>query len=550
MLNSLISINIDLLSVGISVAAIGVLGFVVYFNNSKSVTNKSFLFLAVLTILWGISNYLEYKFTTVTSTLWALRFHLFISTWHALAFFQLANVFPADKIELKRWYTSFLVPIVLLTSILTLTPFVFSKIVYLAPPGQVTNPERGPGIIIFGIVAFGLLIAGIISLIRKVLTLKNLQRRQAIFILLGMFFMACLIILFNIILPVTFNNLKYIPFAALFILPFIILTSYTIYRHKLFNIKVATTATLVFILSLAVFLETIFSTDISLIIFRSGLFLLVLSIGILLIKSVMREVEIREKIEKLATDLKKSNDNLAYANNRLKELDQLKSEFVSLATHQIRAPLTTVKGYVSMIQEGDYGQISDEVRKALDIVFQSTNNLVTIVGDFLDVSRIEQGRMKYDLKNFDLKEIVDEVVTEYKPNVEKKGLSMQYHAEDGKKYMVYADPGKIKQIVGNVIDNSIKYTPAGNISLDLSQKDENFLIKVADTGVGIPPQTIPKLFQKFTRAENANDTNILGTGLGLYVAKQMVEALHGRIWAESAGEGKGSQFYIELTALK
>jgi signal transduction histidine kinase len=180
----------------------------------------------------------------------------------------------------------------------------------------------------------------------------------------------------------------------------------------------------------------------------------------------------------------------------------------------------------------------------------STNNLVTIVGDFLDVSRIEQGRMKYDYSEFDLQELVAQVMTEYKPNIEKKGLALNYKFNDSKHYMINADRGKIKQIIGNVIDNSIKYTPQGSLSVSLDEDKGKALITIADTGVGIPAGTIPKLFQKFTRAENANETNIIGTGLGLYVAKQMIEAHKGRIWAESEGEGKGAQFYIELSTIE
>lgn len=249
---------------------------------------------------------------------------------------------------------------------------------------------------------------------------------------------------------------------------------------------------------------------------------------------------------RLYQELKVTNNKLSDANNRLKELDKLKSEFVSLATHQIRAPLTSIKGYISLVKEGDFGPVTPEVLGALDIVFQSTNNLVTIVGDFLDVSRIEQGKMKYDFTDFDAQELVNQVVIEQKPNVEKKGLVLNYVFEQGKNYMIHGDRGKIKQVVGNIIDNSIKYTPQGSIGVDLSHKDDKILVKVFDTGVGIPQSTIPKLFQKFTRAANANETNILGTGLGLYVAKQMIEAHKGRVWAESEGEGKGAQFYIEL----
>lgn len=251
----------------------------------------------------------------------------------------------------------------------------------------------------------------------------------------------------------------------------------------------------------------------------------------------------------LYQQLKITNSKLEDANSRLKELDQLKTEFISLATHQIRAPLTAIKGYISLIREGDYGDVSKEVDSALGVVSESTNNLVTIVGDFLDVSRIEQNRMKYDFTDFNVSDLVQQVITEYKPNVDRRGLALHFTRDQNDESFVHADHGKLKQIFGNILDNSIKYTQQGSIDVSVTKKDDRILIKVADTGVGIPQNTIPKLFQKFTRASNANEANILGTGLGLYVAKQMIEAHQGRIWAESEGPGKGSQFYIELKAM-
>ncbi|MDQ3014604.1 MAG: GAF domain-containing sensor histidine kinase [bacterium] len=251
----------------------------------------------------------------------------------------------------------------------------------------------------------------------------------------------------------------------------------------------------------------------------------------------------------LYKELTATNKKLKTANLKLTELDQLKTEFISLATHQIRAPLTAIKGYISLIREGDYGDVSTEVDSALGVVSESTNNLVTIVGDFLDVSRIEQGRMKYDFSDFNVDELVQQVITEYKPNVDRRGLVLNFTHDQNSENFVHADRGKLKQIFGNILDNSIKYTQQGSIDVSVTKKDDRILIKVADTGVGIPENTIPKLFQKFTRASNANEANILGTGLGLYVAKQMIEAHEGRIWAESEGSGKGSQFYIELKAI-
>jgi signal transduction histidine kinase len=268
------------------------------------------------------------------------------------------------------------------------------------------------------------------------------------------------------------------------------------------------------------------------------LFILVFVFSILLVQGMYKEVEQREKIEKLAQDLAKAND-------RLKELDQLKSEFLSLATHQIRAPLTAIKGYASLILEGDFGAVSEEAKGAVKTISDSCENLVVVVSDFLNISRIEQGRMKYDLVDFNVVKVAEEIVNELKPNIENAKLSVEFKS-DAPELMTHADMGKIKQVIGNLIDNSIKYTKEGGIKISVGSGDKNVIIKISDTGVGIAAEDIPKLFGKFVRTKDAFRTNVIGTGLGLYVAKQMVEAQGGKVWVESDGVGKGSTFFVEL----
>ena len=232
-------------------------------------------------------------------------------------------------------------------------------------------------------------------------------------------------------------------------------------------------------------------------------------------------------------------------NQNSQEDDRLKSEFISLTVHQIRAPLSTIKGYVSEIFEGDFGPYSKELEKPLQIISQSTENLVHIVGDFLNISHIESGKMKYELADFDLKPLVAEVVDGFKHNLERAGLEMTIDAPESE-YKVHADAEKMKQIVWNLLDNSIKYTPKGNIKVSLKKEGQKVLLSINDTGIGIPLEVLPKLFQKFCRAENIKEVSVVGTGLSLHVAKLMMEGQNGRVWAESPGVGQGSTFYVEL----
>jgi two-component system phosphate regulon sensor histidine kinase PhoR len=231
----------------------------------------------------------------------------------------------------------------------------------------------------------------------------------------------------------------------------------------------------------------------------------------------------------------------------------MKSEFLSLATHQIRSPLTAIKGYSSMLLEGDFGILPQKAKDSVETIGKSCQNLINIVEDFLNISRIEQGRMVYEKSIFDIKELVQEIINEIKPNIQNAGLSLETEIPENFSEKINADRNKIKQVIGNVIDNAIKYTPRGYIKISVfadqnlpNDKARKIKIAIKDSGVGIEPSEINKLFVKFSRTKDANKTNISGTGLGLYIAKKMAEAHGGNIKVESEGAGKGTTFTIEL----
>lgn len=533
--------NFDLLSVGITVAGILVLGFSVFFSDRRSVTNRAFLFFSLVTVLWSTINYSYYQISDQYVSFWFLRSVLFVATWHAFSFFILSYVFPDRSVVWPKYLLPVFSLLSILVSISTLTPLVFSNVLVVSEIGRITKIQNGPGIVVFGILISVFILGGIFNFIRKTIRAKGIERKQNRFVLTGLVSTFALIFTFNFVLPAFFDKPEFIPLGALFIFPFIAFTSYTIIKHGLLNIKVVTTEILTFILSVVTFIEIIFSDDLAQIIFRSSVFALVLIFGILLIKSVRREVEQREKIEILAKEL-------TTVNERLKELDKQKTEFLSIASHQLRAPLTAIKGYSSLILEHSFGDISEKVRGAVDVIFQSSQKLVTVIEDFLNITRIELGKMKYEMGPTDLKMLVETAVKELGPQIEKRGLGIHLEIPVGLSFVVTADSGKIAQVIGNLIDNATKYTKEGSITITLSRPIGLGKVRIAitDTGVGLTPGAHAKLFEKFIRATDAGKVNIIGTGLGLYVAKQIVEAHKGKIWAESPGPGKGSTFYVEL----
>jgi len=252
----------------------------------------------------------------------------------------------------------------------------------------------------------------------------------------------------------------------------------------------------------------------------------------------------------LKNEINKATQELQLANAKLRRLDEAKSEFISIASHQLRTPLTIVKGFVSMILEGSFGKIKDNQRDALEKVYESNERLITLVENLLSISRMESGRLKYDLKEFQLEYMIESVYDELKVYAQKKNLELRYIKPKNKLPMVNIDQEKIRQVVMNLTDNAIKYTQKGFVEISLRQTGDFVEYCVRDSGMGISADDLPHLFKKFVRGTGTSLVHTEGTGLGLYVAKQMVEAHNGVIWAESKGQDKGSIFCFKLPIIK
>ena len=202
-----------------------------------------------------------------------------------------------------------------------------------------------------------------------------------------------------------------------------------------------------------------------------------------------------------------------------------------------------------MLSEGDFGELNPKAKDAVETIFTASKNLTVVVEDLLNVTKIESGGMKYEMVNFDLGEVAQEMVKELSITAEKKGLKMEYTHDESSPYTVFGDKEKIRQVVLNFIDNSMKYTKQGSIDVSVTRKDKKIVFAVKDTGMGMTPQIKETLFQKFARGDGAK-MNTTGSGLGLYLAKEIVKAHKGNVGVNSEGMGKGSTFYMELDEIK
>lgn len=259
--------------------------------------------------------------------------------------------------------------------------------------------------------------------------------------------------------------------------------------------------------------------------------------GLFLSRSVRREVQQREQLQALTEELQKTNA-------QLNELSHFKSQLLSLASHQIKAPLAAIKGYLALILEGGYGPMPENLRKPVEAMQHSANGLVDLVSSLLDLRKIEEGKMDYQFSRTDLAAIVRDVAEEMGMLAKAKKLALTVSGADAPVW-VRADAPKLRQVVLNFVDNAIKYTPSGSVSVSLVARGRFATCTVADTGLGMSPALLPRLFDEFTRDQRVLHT-IRGTGLGLYIAKRIIEAHGGEAHAESDGEGKGSRFILSL----
>src|SRR3989339_1950 len=515
-------------------------GLVVFIHNHKKIENIAWFFLNIASAVWSFGYFIT---ITATQKEVALVSDLVLHLAAILIplFYLFFVVSMTDSLKKNR------VKII----IATIAGFLFlisaptKLFVRDVVPKAFFNfvPDAGPFYIYFTAYFFVLVLYALYILFRKYLESaglveKNRYKYMILFTVAGFSGGGSVFFL-------TFN-IPILPYPIILFSLYPIISGYAIFRYQLFDVKVIATEVLVFILWIFIFIRALLSESLFDRLINGGLFFFIVVTGYFLIRSVLKEVRAREEIEELATKLE-------FANLRLKQLDEAKSDFLSIASHQLRTPLTAIKGYASMILEGSYGKISATTKSAVDKIFQSSQRLVLIIGDFLDVSHIEQGTMQYDFAALDVRELAKGLTDEFKATIESstdksKALKISFEADEKENFSVNADRNKIRQVVSNLIDNSIKYTPEGFVKVSLSKVSENgnVLLKIEDSGIGISAETMPNLFKKFGRAKSLSSAFANGSGLGLYVAKEIIKAHKGKIWAESEGEGKGSKFFVEL----
>jgi signal transduction histidine kinase len=230
----------------------------------------------------------------------------------------------------------------------------------------------------------------------------------------------------------------------------------------------------------------------------------------------------------------------------LAEYDRLRSEFVSIASHELKTPLSVIKGYVALLLEGIYGDVAPEQRKVLGSVSDQSDRLGRLIQQLLDISRFEAGGGRLELRSIDIRAFLRELVTSFEALAIQNQIEFALDVRDSLPESIVGDPDRLNEVLGNLLSNAFKFTPRnGRIRLRAAEVADGVRIQVEDTGVGIPGDQIPRIFEKFYQVENAAQPRSIGSGLGLAISREIVEAHGGTITAASE-EGRGTTFTVLL----
>lgn len=262
---------------------------------------------------------------------------------------------------------------------------------------------------------------------------------------------------------------------------------------------------------------------------------------------VVRSLQtVENELLKANRELLKLNVVYSKVNRRLKEIDQMKTEFISVASHQMRTPLSATKWVMRMLLDGDLGKLNDQQLEMLTKGYQTNERMILLINDLLNVSRIEEGRFQYRFVHMSIEEVVESVIQELYNLIKKRNIKFNYKVAKGEIPKLNIDPQKIRLVVQNLVDNAVKFTPpGGKVTINLNSDKENVYFSVTDSGVGIPASQQHRIFSKFFRADNVIRMQTDGSGLGLFIVRNVIDNHQGRVWFEST-EGKGTTFTFSL----
>jgi len=520
--------------------AIGiVLIFLVYFSNPRARLNQIFVAMTFLMFIWVDFAFLaRLEGQAERSLLWIrIAWAITPLLFSFIYFFVIYLIRIEKKYKLLNIFNLFLG--ILFIFITLFTDFIIKDIKF----------DTGILSIIYGkliFLGFGtifyLTVLSFILLLRRYFTSSEKEEKIKIkYLLIGLSLFFLMNSIFNTALPVFLRIVHLYEFGDYSTIILLSLIAYTIVKKELFGIKIIIPAVLVSLITILLGLDVaVFTTELLIRLYKGLVLIIFLYFGYLLIKSVLKEIEMRERIKK-AYDVEKK------AREQIEELTEAKTQFIMATQHHLRTPLTSMIGFLDLLFGGTYGKVPVKIKQALLKFESSTKRLIRVVDELLDISQFQLGKEVVSLEpGTDILPILKEVIEELQFEVEYRDLYLKLE-KIGKVPKIRADSEKLKVGLFNIVDNAIKYTRKGGVIVKCQIAKDKLQIIIKDTGIGIPKGEAGKLFKEaFERGKTAKKVHGFGRGIGLYITGHIIRAHHGKIWAESEGEGKGSTFFIEL----
>jgi len=510
------------------------LGILIAAKRRGEFVNRVYIFNIVCIVWWSVMIVI-YRLAHTHLLEWTISLYI-APTFIASSFLYFAFYFPEEHplIPFKRIYAWIIGIINAIIVAMTLTPGII-----ISGTDDALHAEK---IIHFGdlypLYAFYISLSfgtGLWILARKYYLIHNdTTRRQIIYLLGGYSIASTLAMLTNLVLP--YFGYFVLNWMGQVLTVFMVLpVTYAIFKHRLFDVGVIATELITITLWLFLLARLLLDNNFRDSVLDAILFVTMIVIGVLLIRSAEQEVNQRQMIEK-------QKDELERANYRQETL-------LHFVTHEIKGYLTKGQGAFAGIVEGDYGKAPPAIQELAEGALTEMRKGVTTVTDILSAANLKKGSVSFEHKVFDLVDTADTVVQSLEPGAQAKGLVLEFIRPATGSYRVAGDEVKIRDhVLRNLLDNAINYTPQGSVRIGLSRAGEHIRVVVSDTGVGITPEDMAKLFTEGGHGKDSIKVNVNSTGYGLFIAKQVVDAHDGKIWAESDGPGKGSRFIVELPA--
>jgi signal transduction histidine kinase len=517
----------------LGVAAVNlVLAGMIAAQDFRSQANLAFALLATAAALWGLgtSLFLYIPSEAMSEIEFLGRFNYFWGEFIPTAFLYLALVFNAAR-PLKRSIALLVLsPAIILVWVYFFTDLILVRSVVF--PSGVRGFEYGSMDYIFEAHVWGYFAIAFFILLKKFRASQGPARTRILSIMVGTYVTLGIAGIFNIVLPHFYQIFDYISVGPIAILFWVCIMAYSIARLGLFRVRLVAVELIVAFLWVVLVFRTFLSSNGSSLALNATFLFLILAVGVLLIRSAIQGIEQNELIEEQGKSLTRVNAQ--------------QEALLYFISHEIKAYFSKIEAAFASIVEGDYGAVTPAISTVATGALADVRMGTGMVMNILNASDLKRGIVGYRKTLFDFVQCVRQEAEVLQKNAEDKGLTFTVKLPDSA-CTVFGDEGKIEEhVIRNLIDNAIRYTLAGSVLVEVSRAETQVRLVVEDSGVGISPEDMARLFTEGGHGKDSIRVNVHSTGYGLYIAKQVIDAHGGTIHALSSGAGKGSRFVVEL----